>query len=65
MAHDPRIVRNENKIEELRETVPNWIKRLERPVAPSITPRFGPLEGIRVVGTGVFVAQPILRDEAG
>ena len=58
MAHDPRIVRNESKIAELRETIPDWIRRLERPVAPSIAPQFGPLEGIRVVGTGVFVAQP-------
>ena len=58
MAHDTRIVRNEHKIPDIREAIPAWIKRLERPEAPSLVPRFGPLEGLRVVGTGVFVAQP-------
>ena len=58
MAHDPRIVKNEASIEELRNRIPDWIKRLERPPTPCITPKFGPLEGIRAVGTGVLVAQP-------
>src|SRR5215469_5864527 len=57
MAHDPRLVKNEATIE-LRSKIPDWIKRLERPPTPCLVPRFGPLEGIRVVGTGVFVAQP-------
>src|ERR1700760_2023443 len=60
MAHDPRIVRNEDQIEAIRANLPDWIKRLERPAAPVLTPRFGPLEGIRAVGTGVLVAQPYI-----
>jgi crotonobetainyl-CoA:carnitine CoA-transferase CaiB-like acyl-CoA transferase len=60
MGHDPRILANEDKIAELRETIPEWIRRLERPATPCLIPRFGPLEGIRVVGTGVFVAQPFI-----
>ena len=59
MAHDPRLVSDE-KIEELRQKIPDWITRLERPPTPCISPVFGPLEGIRVVGTGVFVAQPYI-----
>ena len=58
MAHDARLIKNEDRIEELRETIPNWIKRLERPPTPCIVPAFGPLEGLRVVGTGQLVAQP-------
>ena len=60
MAHDPRLIKDEGKIEELRKTIPGWIKRLERPPTPCVIPAFGPLEGIRVVGTGVFVAQPFI-----
>ena len=30
------------------------------PATPCIVPAFGPLEGIRVVGTGVLVAQPYI-----
>ena len=60
MAHDPRIVKNEDQIEELRETVPDWIKNLRRPATPALAPGFGPLEGIRAVGTGVIVAQPFI-----
>ena len=41
-------------------TLPDWIKRLERPAAPVLMPKFGPLEGIRAVGTGVLVAQPYI-----
>ena len=59
MAHDPRLV-SDNKIEELKKAVPDWVKRLERPATPCITPTFGPLEGIRVVGTGCLVAQPYI-----
>jgi hypothetical protein len=29
------------------ETVPEWIRRLQRPSTPAIAPKFGPLEGIR------------------
>jgi crotonobetainyl-CoA:carnitine CoA-transferase CaiB-like acyl-CoA transferase len=58
MAHDPRLVKDEAAVEEFRSKIPDWIKRLERPPTPCLIPRFGPLEGIRVVGTGVFVAQP-------
>src|SRR5438309_2349522 len=59
MAHDPRLV-SDDKIEELRPRIPDWVKRLERPATPCITPTFGPLEGIRVVGTGCLVAQPYI-----
>ena len=58
MAHDPRLLKHEDRIEELRKTLPKWITELQRPVTPAITPKFGPLEGIRVVSTEVFVAQP-------
>ena len=40
--------------------LPDWIKRLERPAAPVLMPKFGPLAGIRAVGTGVLVAQPYI-----
>jgi hypothetical protein len=33
----------------IHDTAPR-IKRLQRPAAPSLTPHFGPLEGIRMVG---------------
>jgi crotonobetainyl-CoA:carnitine CoA-transferase CaiB-like acyl-CoA transferase len=59
MSHDPRLVTDE-KIEELTSKIPDWVKRLERPPTPCIAPAFGPLEGIRVVGTGCLVAQPYI-----
>jgi crotonobetainyl-CoA:carnitine CoA-transferase CaiB-like acyl-CoA transferase len=59
-VHDPRIVSDEAHIESLRQTIPDWIKNLTRPPTPSLMPAFGPLEGIRVVGTGTFVAQPYI-----
>src|ERR1700731_2874618 len=59
MAHDPRLV-SDDKIEELKKTIPEGVKRLERPPTPCIPPTFGPLEGIRVVGTGCLVAQPYI-----
>ena len=60
MAHDARLIKSEDRIEELRETIPDWIKRLERPPTPCLVPAFGPLEGIRAVGTGCLVAQPYI-----
>jgi crotonobetainyl-CoA:carnitine CoA-transferase CaiB-like acyl-CoA transferase len=60
MGHDRRILKNEDQIEELRRTVPEWIVRLQRPATPSIIPKFGPLEGIRAVGTGILIAQPYI-----
>src|ERR1700755_3643624 len=60
MPHDPRIISDESKIEQLRGSIPTWIKRLERPKTPCIVPAFGPLEGIRAVGTGVLIAQPYI-----
>ena len=60
MAHDPRIVKNEDRIGELRENLPDWIKQLRRPDTPAAAPCFGPLEGIRAVGTGVLIAQPFI-----
>jgi crotonobetainyl-CoA:carnitine CoA-transferase CaiB-like acyl-CoA transferase len=59
MAHDPRLV-SDDKIGELRNKIPDWVKRLERPPTPCITPTFGPLQDIRVVGTGCLVAQPYI-----
>ncbi len=58
MQHDARILQHEDKIAGIRDTLPDWIKRLERPAAPILMPEFGPLAGIRAVGTGVLVAQP-------
>jgi len=60
MAHDQRIVRDEAQIEVLRQTVPDWIRHMQRPPTPSLMPKFGPLEGIRAIGTGVLVAQPYI-----
>ena len=60
MAHDRRILKDEEQIDELRKKVPDWIMRLERPATPAVMPRFGPLEGIRAVGTGVLIAQPYI-----
>src|SRR5208283_2107872 len=60
MAHDKRIVKSEETIEELRKTIPAWIKELKRPQTPAVIPRFGPLEGIRVISTGIIVAQPYM-----
>ncbi len=60
MRHDPRLIKSEDKIGELRAIIPDWIRQLERPATPCIVPAFGPLEGIRAVGTGVFVAQPYI-----
>ena len=60
MQHDPRIVTNESQIATLEKSVPDWIRQLQRPPTPSLIPRFGPLEGIRAVGTGVLIAQPYI-----
>jgi crotonobetainyl-CoA:carnitine CoA-transferase CaiB-like acyl-CoA transferase len=60
MAHDTRILKHEEQIEELKKKVPKWVTQLKRPATPIIAPKFGPLEGIRAVGTGVFVAQPYI-----
>ena len=60
MPHDTRLIEDDGKIEQLRESIPAWIKRLERPKTPCIVPTFGPLEGIRAVGTGQLIAQPYI-----
>src|SRR5260370_1036762 len=60
MPHDPRLVKGDDKIEQLRSTIPDWIKQLVRPKTPCVTPAFGPLEGIRAVGTGQLIAQPYI-----
>jgi len=60
MPHDPRLITDESKIEALRDTIPDWIKGLERPNTPCVVPAFGPLEGIRAVGTGQLIAQPYI-----
>ena len=53
-------MKHEEQIEALRAKVPQWITNLARPVTPAIVPKFGPLEGVRVVGTGILVAQPYI-----
>src|SRR5438046_9172283 len=60
MVHDKRLVKNEEQIEEFERQIPDWIRALERPATPAVMPNFGPLEGIRAVGTGVFIAQPYI-----
>ena len=60
MAHDSRIVPHEDRIEELKKTIPDWIGSLLRPATPSVAPKFGPLEGLRVVSTGIIIAQPYI-----
>ena len=65
MTHDPRLLKGEEQIEALRAKVPDWIRRLERPATPALIPKFGPLEGIRVVSTGVFIAQPYIGTKLG
>jgi crotonobetainyl-CoA:carnitine CoA-transferase CaiB-like acyl-CoA transferase len=60
MTHDRRILKHEEQIEALKQQVPAWIRNLKRPVTPAIVPIFGPLAGIRVVGTGIIVAQPYI-----
>src|ERR1700722_20276799 len=49
----------------MRKTLPDWIAGLQRPPTPSLIPKFGPLEGIRAVGTGVLVAQPYIGTKLG
>src|SRR6201988_3735417 len=60
MPHEPTLIKDESKIEQLRGSIPTWIKRLQRPKTPCIAPAFGPLEGIRAVGTGQLIAQPYI-----
>jgi crotonobetainyl-CoA:carnitine CoA-transferase CaiB-like acyl-CoA transferase len=65
MAHDRRILKHEDQIDELRKKLPEWVMRLERPPTPSLIPKFGPLEGIRAVSTGVLIAQPFIGTKLG
>jgi len=58
MPHDKRLVKSEEQIEEMRKKLPDWVKKLERPETPILIPKFGPLQGIRVVSSGVLIAQP-------
>ncbi|HJQ60950.1 MAG TPA: CoA transferase [Vineibacter sp.] len=60
MPHDPKLVLDESRIEELQSKIPDWIKRLQRPKTPCLAPAFGPLEGIRAVSTGQLIAQPYI-----
>ncbi len=60
MTHDPKLIKREDAIEDLKPAIPDWIKNLKRPATPCVVPAFGPLEGIRVVGTGQLVAQPYI-----
>jgi hypothetical protein len=60
MTHDRRILRHEEQIEILQRQMPAWSKDLPRPATPAIIPPSGPLAGIRVVSTGIIVAQPYI-----
>ena len=60
MIHDPRILKHEEQIAALHTQIPAWIRDLPRPATPAIIPTFGPLAGIRVVSTGIIVAQPYI-----
>jgi crotonobetainyl-CoA:carnitine CoA-transferase CaiB-like acyl-CoA transferase len=60
MAHDPRLIKHEDTIEDLKPAIPDWIRNMKRPDTPCVVPAFGPLEGIRVVGTGQLIAQPYI-----
>jgi len=60
MAHDSRLVRHEEAIDDRKPSIPDWIKNLQRPATPCVVPAFGPLEGIRAVGTGQLIAQPYI-----
>ncbi|MGH8056591.1 MAG: CaiB/BaiF CoA transferase family protein, partial [Candidatus Entotheonellia bacterium] len=57
--HDPGIERTSSH-EETKERGGPWIRNLNRPKTPAVIPKFGPLEGIRVVSTGIIVAQPYI-----
>ena len=65
MEHDRRLLKHEDQMDEFRKNVPDWVKRLERPTTPAVIPKFGPLEGIRVVSTGVLIAQPYIGTKLG
>ena len=58
--HDGRLVGNQDAIREYAARIPAWIRTLERPPTPTLTPSFGPLAGLRAVGTGVLIAQPYI-----
>ena len=60
MTHDPRLIKHQDTIEDLKPAIPDWIKNLKRPATPCVVPAFGPLEGVRVVGTGQLIAQPYI-----
>jgi crotonobetainyl-CoA:carnitine CoA-transferase CaiB-like acyl-CoA transferase len=60
MRHDTRILKHQEQIEQLRAKVPAWVRELERPATPLLIPRFGPLEGLRIVSSGIIVAQPYI-----
>src|SRR5262249_54153113 len=60
LPHDPRLVPDEGNAEALQGAIPDWIKQLKRPKTPCVAPAFGPLEGIRAVGTGQLIAQPYI-----
>lgn len=51
---------DDDRVEEFKAQIPAWIAALERPVTPAVMPEFGPLAGIRAVGTGVLIAQPYI-----
>jgi crotonobetainyl-CoA:carnitine CoA-transferase CaiB-like acyl-CoA transferase len=65
MEHDKRLLKHEEQIEQLRKNLPDWIKRLQRPPTPALIPKFGPLEGLRVVSSGVLIAEPYIGTKLG
>ena len=60
MTHDERLVAGDDRIAEFERQIPEWIRNLERPATPAVMPAFGPLAGLRAVGTGVLIAQPYI-----
>ena len=41
MAHDSRLVRHDEAIDDLKPSIPDWIKNLQRPAPPCVVPAFG------------------------
>ena len=41
MAHDPRLIKHEDTIEDLKPAIADWIKNLKRRATPCVVPGFG------------------------
>ena len=58
MAHDPRLVRNDDKIAEHKTATRTGLRGSNGRRRPALA--FGPLKGLRVTGTGQLIAQPYI-----